>query len=284
MRSLLFLALTTLAAVEPPGFGGTAGPGGLDAAAARQRYVATDWHLAWSDDFTMPGRPNPAKWTYEEGLVRNGEAQFYTRDRAENARVEDGHLIITARKEPWQGAGYTSASLTTQGRFALTGGKIEIRAQLPRGRGTWPALWTLGDYDATKGWPEGHWPRCGEIDLVEYVGMEPERFFFTVHTERYNHTKGTQRGHNVHVAEPWKDFHRFGLVWTSERLEWFLDGEPVFAYANDGSGPAAWPFDKPQFLLMNLAIGGGWGGQKGIDDTLFPAVMRVDYVRVWQRP
>jgi beta-glucanase (GH16 family) len=297
-RSLAFVAslaiapLTTSAqtpeGTPPTGYGASAGAITEDrTAGAKALYGAPDWQLTWGDEFDRDGLPDPARWNYEKGRVRNGEAQYYTAARPENARVEDGKLIITARKEPWEGAEYTSASLTTLGRFALTYGKIEIRAKVPAGRGTWPALWTLADYDATKSDANGggaRWPMGGEIDLMEYVGMNPDQFFFTVHTGAYNHTKGTQRGHNIRLERPWEEFHRFGIVWTPERIDWFFDGEPVFSYANDGQGKASWPFDSPQYLLMNLAIGGGWGGQKGIDDTIFPAEFQIDYIRVWQRP
>ena len=261
-----------------------------ESTAAQARYNAPDWKLKWSDEFDAPGRPDPTHWNYEVGRVRNGEAQYYTLDRPENARVADGQLIITARKEAFEGASYTSASLITLDHFAFTYGKIEIRAKVPAGRGTWPALWTLADYDprAHGGYErngEGaHWPLGGEIDLMEYVGMNPDRVYFTVHTQAYNHTKGTQRGHNIRLDRPWEEFHLYGLVWTPTRLDWFFDGQLVFSFTNDGKGPESWPLDHPQYLLMNLAIGGGWGGQKGIDDTIFPAEFRIDYVRVWQRP
>lgn len=286
MRNLVAsgLLLTSSFLLSADDFGGQAGPGITDAQDAKLRFEQYQGRLIFADDFTHSGRPDPRRWGYEEGLVRNGEAQFYTVDRPENARVDDGHLIITTRKEPWKNAGVTSASLITLGRFAFTYGKVEIRAKVPAGRGTWPALWTLGDYDPALGWPKGHWPACGEIDLMEYVGMEPDRLFFTVHTEAYNHTKGTQRGHNVPFAKPWESFQTFGLLWTPQDLTWYLDGQPVFRFANDGQGPATWPFDRPQYLLMNLAIGGGWGGQKGIDEALFPAEFRIDHVRVWQGP
>jgi beta-glucanase (GH16 family) len=261
------------------GLGGQADTTGVDTPAARAAYTDPTWKLAWADEFDQPGQPDAQHWTYEHGLIRNGEAQFYTVNRPENARVADGNLIITARKEAWEKVGYTSASLTTEGRFAFTGGKVEIRAQIPAGRGTWPALWTLGSDLGDHGWPG-----CGEIDLMEYVGMQPDRLHFTVHTQAFNHTKGTQRGTHITCPSPWVGFHRYGLVWTSQQLTWYFDDRPVFAYANDGQGHDHWPFDRPQFILINLAIGGGWGGQKGIDDAIFPAEFRIDYVRVWQRP
>jgi beta-glucanase (GH16 family) len=276
---VLLPAFASAFAADPAGLGGKAAPGVADPAASLAAYNASDWQLAWSEEFDREGRPDPAKWTYEHGLVRNGEAQFYTRDRPENARVAGGHLIITARKEPWEKASYTSASLTTQGTFAFTYGKVEIRARVPKGRGTWPALWTLGTDINTAGWPA-----CGEIDLMEYVGMTPDRLHFTVHTKAFNHTKRTQKGANIHVPDATADFHLYGIAWTPDRIDWFFDGRPVFSFANSGKGPDEWPFDSPQYLLMNLAIGGGWGGQKGIDDTIFPAEFRVDYVRIWRRP
>jgi beta-glucanase (GH16 family) len=272
------LALAGLGAADG-GLGASGNRPPADPAEARARYLAPDWTPVWSDEFDRPGRPDPARWGYEHGLVRNKEAQFYTVDRPENVRVEDGCLIITARKEAWEGAEITSASLTTKDRFSFTYGKVEIRARVPTGRGVWPALWTLGCKR-----PGISWPACGEIDIMEYVGMDPDLFHFTVHTGAFNHVLHTQRGSRIRTPAPWKDFHTFGVIWTPAALEWFCDGEPVFAFANDGQGPAHWPFDQPHFLLMNLAIGGAWGGMKGIDESIFPAEFRIDYVRVWSRP
>ncbi len=277
--SLVFLTAMPSFSEAPAGLGGQTAPGVVDPAASLKAYEASDWRLIWSDEFDRDGRPDPAKWTYEHGLVRNREAQFFTRDRPENARVAEGHLIITARKEPWENASYTSASLTTQGSFAFTYGKVEIRARVPAGRGTWPALWTLGTNITTAGWPA-----CGEIDLMEFVGMTPDTFHFTVHTKAFNHSKRTQKGANIAEADAAADFHRYGIIWSPERIDWFFDGRPVFSFANTGKGPDEWPFDSPQYLIMNLAIGGAWGGMKGIDDTIFPAEFRIDYVRAWSRP
>lgn len=276
----------------PAGFGASAVPGTEDAGrvAAQSLYDAKDWVMQWGDEFDQAGQPDPKRWNFEEGRVRNGEKQYFTVDRPENARVEKGHLVITARKETYEGADYTSASLTTLDRFAFTYGKVEIRAKVPRGRGTWAALWTLADYDPRfRGGYErngggSRWPAGGEIDILEYVGMNPDQLFFTVHTEAYNHTKGTQRGHNIRQTKPWDEFHRYGVVWTQDRIDWFFDGKRIFTFLNDGKGPASWPLDTPQYLIMNLAIGGGWGGQKGIDDTIFPSEFLIDYVRVWRRP
>ena len=276
---LTVLAGLRAGAGEPAGLGGANAErfaGGPPEAA--QRYASADWVLAWHDEFDQAPAPSPANWTYERGLLRNKELQFYTENRPENARIEDGQLIITGRREPWHGAAYTSASLTTQGKFAFSFGKIEVRAKIPTGRGTWPAIWLLGT-DRSVGWPMG-----GEIDLMENVGFDPEKIHFTVHTGAFNHVMKTQRGHAIVVEKPWADFHRYGLIWTPERLEFFFDGEKVSEFVNDGQGPAHWPFNSPQYLIVNLALGGAWGGQRGIDDTIFPAEFRIDYVRYWRAP
>jgi beta-glucanase (GH16 family) len=283
----LFLAVAfavlRLAAVEPAEPRGADGTG-LDrmqpgAAEAAARYTRSDWVLIWQDEFSGGPAPAADKWNFERGLVRNHELQYYTANRRENARVADGQLIITGRHEPWEGASYTSASLTTRGKFAFTYGKVEIRAKIPTGRGTWPALWMLGADEDKVGWP-----LCGEIDLMENVGFDPRKLHFSVHTGAFNHAIHTQRSRAVVLDAPWADFHRYGLIWTPERLEFFLDGEKTFEFANDSRGVAHWPFDAPQFLIVNLALGGEWGGQQGMDDGIFPVEFRVDYVRVWQQP
>jgi beta-glucanase (GH16 family) len=247
-------------------------PGPAEAAA---RYAGGGWRPVWSEEFQDPPAPSPARWTYEHGMLRNHELQYYT-DRRENARVEGGQLVITARHEPWEGAGYTSASLTTRGRFSFTYGKLEIRAKIPTGRGTWPALWLLPESGALR------WPHGGEIDLMENIGCDPQKLHFTVHTGAFNHVLKTQRSKAVVLDRPWDDFHRYGLLWTHERLEFFLDGEKVSEFANDGQGNEHWPFDSPMVIIMNLAIGGAWGGQKGVDESIFPVEYRISYVRVWQ--
>lgn len=250
-----------------------------DGPEAAARYASERWELEWSDEFDRAGLPDATKWRQETGLLRNREAQFYTAGRPENLTQRDGCLVITARREPWEGASYTSASVRTDGRFAMRYGKIEFRAKVPAGRGVWPALWMMGIDPAGR-----RWPACGEIDLMEFVGWQPDRFHFTVHTEAFNHVKKTHRGTFRTLPEPSAEFHRFGLIWTPERLEWFFDGEKVFEFRNSGAGTAEWPFDHPHFLLINLAIGGSWGGAKGIDEAIFPVEFLVDYVRVWRAP
>lgn len=236
------------------------------------------WKLVWADEFDTPGAPDPKKWSYEEGLLRNNEAQYYTRDRRENARVEDGHLVIEARKEDWKGSHYTSASLHTHQKAEWTYGRIEVRAKVPAGRGMWPAAWMLGSNIGSAGWP-----LCGEIDLMENVGFDLHNAHFNVHTKAFNHVIHTNKGVTVPLRDPDRDFHTYAAQWDPQAIRFFLDGRQVFVFLNDGKGVEHWPFDKPQYLILNCAVGGAWGGMKGIDDAAFPARYEIDYVRVYQK-
>jgi beta-glucanase (GH16 family) len=236
------------------------------------------WTLIWSDEFEGSGLPDSSKWGYEEGFVRNGEAQFYVAERLENARLEGGHLVITARKDGYEGHEISSASLTTAGKASWTYARIEVRAKVPPGRGTWPAIWMLGTNIGQVGWPT-----CGEIDLMEYVGYDPDHLHFNIHTEAYNHMLGTNKGVTVEVMDAASDFHVYAIEWTKERIDFLLDSDLVFSFANEHTGNSTWPYDAPLYLLLNLAIGGSWGGLQGIDDALFPAEYFVDYVRVYEK-
>ena len=254
-----------------------ADPGGVVASAPPAPAPPAGLTLVFSDEFETAGSLDPAKWAYEVGYIRNDEKQYYT-SRPENVRAESGHLVIEARKEAYQGYAYTSASVHTLGRFELLYGRVEVRAKLPTGRGAWPAIWTLGVNRGQVGWPA-----CGEIDIMENVGFDPLRIHASIHTAAYNHTIGTQKTASVAVADPSQDFHVYSLDWYPDRIEVALDGRVYFTFQNEGTGDRGWPFDKPQHLILNLAIGGAWGGQKGIDDALFPKRYLVDYVRVYRR-
>lgn len=239
--------------------------------------AVNDWKLVWSDEFDKAGKPDPAKWTHEIGYIRNKELQFYT-DRAENARIENGKLIIDCLKDNWDGKPITSASLTTAEKASWTYGKVEVRAKIPTGKGTWPAIWMLGTNRKEVGWP-----KCGEIDIMENVGNDPDTIVTTVHTEDRNHTKKTHVGKSFKMDKPYADFHVYGIEWFEDRIDFFIDGTKRFTYENDGKGNGTWPFDKPHYLLINFAFGGTWGGSGGVDESILPLRYEIDWVRVYQR-
>jgi licheninase len=242
------------------------------------------WQPVWSDEFDMPGLPDPAKWSYQVGGHGwgNKELQFYTDARRENARVEGGSLIIEARREDWQGSRFTSARLNS--RAGWTYGRIEVRAKLPRGRGTWPAIWMLpvrGEY-ATGGWPDN-----GEIDIMEHVGFDPGVIHGTIHSRAYNHVERTQRGATIEVTDAQDEFHVYWLQWTRGSIDISVDKVKYFSFPNERLTSSQadwrqWPFDKDFRILLNVAVGGNWGGQKGVDEGIWPQRLEIDYVRVYQ--
>lgn len=244
--------------------------------------VPPGYQLVWSDEFDRDGLPDPAKWEHDTGRNKEGwhnhERQYYSGPRAANAVVKDGRLIITARKErmeqapDWGGQGYTSARLLTRGRAAWTYGYFEVSARLPCGQGTWPAIWTLGS--------GGRWPEDGELDIMEHVGQDPQRISSAVHMAAGH---GAQPiGGAARVPTACSEFHRYQMLWTPDGVSFGVDGFAHMRYPKLDAGPRAWPFDAPQFLLLNLAIGGDLGGP--VDDRIFPVAMEVDYVRVYQAP
>lgn len=257
------------------------------------RTVATKvpegYSLVWSDEFDVPGLPDPSKWKYDTFRNQDGwfnnEKQYYAAAREKNARVVDGRLIIEAHSEDLSNAGlsdwgkqrYSSARLITQGLGDWTYGFFEIRAKLPCGRGTWPAIWMLPS-DANVKWPEG-----GEIDIMEHVGFEPGVIHHSIHTSAFNFSRGTQKTSSHTVADACDAMHKYQLLWTADFMVFGVDDQPKLLFRKESDKQARWPFDRPQHLLLNIAVGGNWGGQKGIDDTAFPARMEVDYVRIYQR-
>ncbi|HUR10412.1 MAG TPA: glycoside hydrolase family 16 protein [Flavitalea sp.] len=237
--------------------------------------------LVWADEFNYKGAPDSDKWNYEKGYVRNNELQYYTAARKENAIVDNGHLVITALNDSLKiGSNVypiTSASLTSKGKKDWTYGRIEVRAKIPSSRGTWPAIWTLGSDIRTVGWPAS-----GEIDILEHVGYMPDTIHFNVHTEKYNHVKKTGKGTKIYSPAPYKDFHVYAIEWFKDHIDWYMDDAKVFTYNNEGEGTSSWPFDKPQYLILNLAFGGAWGGSRGVDISTLPQKLLIDYVRVYQ--
>lgn len=234
--------------------------------------------LVWAEEFNVDGLPDPTTWGYEVGLIRNQEAQYYTAGRSENARVEGGCLVIESRKEDYAGATYTSASINTLGQREFSYGRIEVRAKIPTGVGSWPAIWMMGTDIAQSGWPE-----CGEVDIMENVGYEPDTIYATVHSPGSVHDPGrVDKGGQITVPTPYAGFHVYALEWRPDCLDFFVDGHRYFSYAKDSRYPDYWRFGKPFYLLLNTAIGGTWGGQQGIDDRIFPLRYFIDYVRYYQ--
>ena len=271
------LGAPLLAALALAGCAAPAGPG----ATSTSLRLPEGYSLVWSDEFSRDGLVDPSKWVYDTARNKDGwhnhELQYYSRERADNARVANGVLAITARKEQlasqpdWGKQAYTSARLITRGKAEWTYGFFEIRARLPCGKGTWPAIWMLGS--------EGTWPAGGELDILEQVGSDPARVFSTVHTTAGSGGHG--RGNARQLPDACSAFHTYQMHWTPERIRFGIDGVSHFEYVNPRTGSAAWPFDRPQFLILNVAIGGDLGGP--VDDKIFPVTMEVDYVRVHQR-
>ena len=246
-------------------------------------YDSLTYELVWSDEFDYEGRPDDTKWDYDTGASGwgNHELQYYT--RGDNAEVKDGLLTITACKEKKEGAEYTSTRLISKGKGDWLYGKFEIRAKLPYGKGTWPAIWML-----STDWNYGGWPNSGEIDIMEHVGYDQDVVHYSIHTLSYYHSIGTQKTATSKVKGASEDFHVYGLEWLPDKMIFTVDGEKTFTYepTKYKSTPTwkEWPFDKRFHLLLNIAVGGDWGGQRGVDEDIWPQTMEVDYVRVYQSP
>ena len=234
--------------------------------------------LVWSDEFNYPGLPDSTKWSYETGGHGwgNNELQYYTAKRPENARVENGHLVIEARKENFEEKNYTSARLISKGKGDWKYGRIEVRARIPKGIGTWPAIWMLASTNPL------NWPDDGEIDIMEHVGFDQGVIHGSAHSKKYNHVIGTQKTATIRVPDCSDSFHVYALDWTADSILISIDSKIYFSFTNEHTGSAAWPFDKPFHLLLNIAIGGDWGGKKGIDESIFPVRMELDYIRVYK--
>jgi beta-glucanase (GH16 family) len=231
----------------------------------------------WADEFNYNGLPDSSKWGYDIGGRGwgNNELQYYT-DKG-NAVVGNGVLTITARKEDRENRHYTSARLISKGKGDFLYGRFEIRAKLPQGRGTWPAIWML-----PTDWAYGGWPNSGEIDIMEHVGFNPGKVHVSTHCKAYYFKINTQKTSVTEVDSIYTAFHTYRLDWTPATIRGYIDDRKVFEMRNEGQGFEVWPFDKRFHLLLNVAVGGDWGGQQGVDDTIFPTSMQVDYVRVFR--
>jgi beta-glucanase (GH16 family) len=278
-------------------FEASAGEPVLSAMVVRKKYSdPRAWELDWSDEFDYQGPPDAARWNYD--IWRRGKAndedQTYT-DMPSNVRVENGLLILEAHKEEYKDAHYTSGRINSQDKGDILYGRVEVRAKLPRGQGTWPAIWMLpsNPYNyatncvAPTEWQGSltcdAWPNSGEIDIMEHVGYDMQTVHGTVHSKAYYWVNWEQRKASVEGKNVEEEFHVYSVEWTPEYIYIFFDGSPYFFYLNEGTGWKAWPFDKPFNIILNLAIGGGWGRGGGpIDDSIFPTRMEVDYVRVYK--
>lgn len=233
---------------------------------------------AWQDEFDYTGAPDPAKWGYDIGGHGwgNNELQYYT-DSTDNALVADGVLTIAARKQKKEGRNYTSARVISKGKGDFLYGRFEIKAKLASGKGTWPALWMLPTDSAY-----GGWPKSGEMDIMEHVGFDPNRVHVSIHTESYYFQIKTQKTATKIIDGAMDRFHLYRVDWTPDAIRGYIDDALVLEFPNEGKGYRVWPFDKRFHLLMNIAVGGDWGGQQGVDDDSFPARMQIDYVRVYR--
>lgn len=238
-----------------------------------------NWQLVWSDEFNYNGLPDPAKWDYEVGYLRNHEKQYYMHARMENSRVENGMLVIECRKE-WATlrsgfvVKYTSASLFARNTPNTPYGRIEVKAKLPDGKGVWPAIWTLG----SNFWKVG-WPKCGEIDIVEYVGNEPGAI--NANTHFLAEGKHEMKHGSLKIGNPTDDFHVYAINWYPDRIDYFFDDRMYHSVnLNSLSESARQSLRQPQRLIINFALGGSWGGP--IDDTALPQKFLIDYVRIYK--
>jgi len=233
---------------------------------------AEHWKLVWSDEFKGKSI-DTRKWTFDIGNNGwgNNELQYYT-NRPQNAHVNNGHLIIQAKKENHGGSHYTSARMKTQGKFSVNYGKFEMRAKLPHGQGIWPAFWLLGDDITRVGWPA-----CGEIDIMEYIGKDPS------HVHGSTHGVGFDTSHSFHHPQGFHNgFHTYSANWQPNRIEFAVDGK-VYKVVTPADTHGKWPFNsKKMFIILNLAVGGKWPGNPD-GSTHFPQQFVIDYVRVYER-
>lgn len=239
--------------------------------------VTYDWSFestpAWADEFNTDGAPDATKWSYDIGGNGWGNNELQTYTNGLNDSISSGTLKIVARKVEFSNT-YTSARMVTKNKADWLYGRIEVKARRPKGRGTWPAIWMLPTDNAY-----GGWPNSGEIDIMEHVGYDLNNVHFTLHAQAFYGANG--KGTGKYIGGATDDFHLYRLDWAPYGIRGYYDNEKVFEYMNPNGGSSTWPYDKKFHLLMNIAVGGNWGGAQGVDDTIFPATMEIDYVRVY---
>ncbi len=242
------------------------------------QVVITKTDLVIADEFDVDGAPNSSLWSYDIGTGQNGwgnnELQYYT-DRPENITVENGMLLINARRESFQGAAYTSARILTKGKFDQAYGRFEARMRLPWGQGIWPAFWLLGaDIDANP------WPAAGEIDIMECRGQEPTIVLGSVHGPGYSAENSITKSYELPNDRFDTGFHVFGIEWGPNYINYYVD-DVLYNQITPADVPGEWVFDKPFYILINLAVGGSFVGSPN-SETVFPQTMLIDYVRVYK--
>lgn len=237
---------------------------------------AINWELVWSDEFDKPGSPDSTKWRIKVGASTvNGELEYYS-DRQQNLKVADGNLYIIARKENFGGRSYTSGRMDTETKAWWTYGRFEIKAKLPTGKGSWPAFWSLGhECDSHEGWPN-----CGEIDIAEYAGKNPDVVNSTLHMKDINYKLGNNPHGSATLEDVGNVFHIYALEWFEDRLDFYMDSIKVLTFKNAGKGFGSWPYFNPQYIILNEALGGGYAGP--VDNAIFPTQWVIDYVRVFK--
>ncbi len=243
------------------------------------------WKLVWSDEFDYNGSPSDAHWNFVVGDGcpslcgwGNNELEYYTDRQLKNARVENDLLVIEAHREKMHDRNFSSAKLVTKDKHHMLNGRIEVRSKNPKGIGTWPAVWMMPVENTY-----GGWPKSGEIDIMEHVGYNPDSIFGTIHCEAFNHLKGTQKAGKIKIPDNESNFHNYILEWDQENLRWYVDSTLYHSVQNPKLSTAEWPFDKEFYLILNLAVGGNWGGVQGVDSLAFPAKFEIDYVRYFEK-
>jgi len=240
------------------------------------------YKLLWEDHFDVDGPVNDKYWKVYENFGGNGnnEDQYYT-SRLKNVYCKDSILHLVGLKEDYKEAKYTSGKISTFGKRSIGYGKIEVMAKLPQGKGTWPAIWMLAEsiHQGTR------WPLCGEIDIMENVGRNPEQIHFSLHSQMYNHIINTQKTYFQDIKGILEGFHLFTMIWEETSISFYVDDIHYITFHkgdnHTDTSMKGWPFVPPYFLILNFAIGGNWGGK--IDDSIFPQEFLIDYVRVFER-
>ncbi|MEQ1509976.1 MAG: glycoside hydrolase family 16 protein [Sphingopyxis sp.] len=271
LLTLMLIALAGCAPMVPP------------APIQHTAAVPADYALLWHDEFARDGAPDARYWAHDTAHNRSGwfnhELQYYDGGEGGNAIVAGGVLRLTARAEDlsartdFGGQRYSSGKLVTRGRMTWTYGFMDVRAKMPCGAGTWPAIWMLGAH--------GEWPAGGEIDIMEQVGRNPGDVFGTVHNPATVSRALPSQSNHIAVPDACTAFHNYQAEWTPDSIRFLIDGREYGRYDRAGKGAGGWPYDRPNFMILNLAIGGDLGGS--VDEAIFPAVFEVDYVRVYQR-